>query len=502
MKEELVRGFRCKTSSEHLWSFVCASCTASYVELEKHTIPLDEVDLDLFRCPPELKAYIGADVGLPRLSDTNPDILLRVDPGSATMLCCKDCTLSVRRGKCPSLAIANLNFLGCVPQELRDLTFIKEQIVALCRAKCTIVHLKDSSERENSSGRNNDFFDSCSPNDQWGFKEHIIVYPQQPGKAVSILPPPVQDIVNPVCIIFVGSKAPTLEWLRKKAKPLVVQQDKVRAALYWLKAHNPLYKDVQISEPHLAALPVDDLLPVDVEHVAPSAAQDVLTSRYNAESLPPHPNVSGASESPEADLLPSAHTIKHAEAQFSKVVVTDVDGRAPSNELRAAAIRHVKDKGGVYLEVPHGPRPVNKFCNPVLFPQIYPCLFPYGIDGFEDNHRQTSLGFQKHVRHLLTLADSHFCEHHSFMFTAFNILQRRAILLHSSLKVCKAWFASVAAEYASVSDATIVRVCAQVASSHCMQAEDDKEWHILKLMNDIQLVTRQVPGLSGARLAM
>lgn len=297
-----------------------------------------------------------------------------------------------------------------------------------------------------------------------------------------------------MCVIFVSSKAPTLRWLCEKAKPLIVRCEKIRAALHWLKEHNPLYKDVEISDTQLAALPCNDLLPVHVEHVLPSAAQDVLTSRYDSSSV--------ADPDPDPALPPSARTIEHAEAEFSKVVVTDVDGHAPAKELWAAAVRHVKEKGGAYVEVPHGPCPVNEFCNPSLFPQIYPCLFPYGIGGFEDDRRVSPLGFQRHVRHVLALRDPRFREHHSFMFTAFNILQHRSILLHSSLKVCKSRFASVMADYASVSDAAVARVCARIASTHRVHAEDDEECRVLKLMNDVQLVTRQVPGSSGARLAM
>ena len=68
-------------------------------------------------------------------------------------------------------------------------------------------------------------------------------------------------------------------------------------------------------------------------------------------------------------------------------MITDVDGAAPANELRAAAIRHVKKKGGGYIEINHDPTPVNEFFNPEMFPMIYPTLFPYGIGGFENQNR-------------------------------------------------------------------------------------------------------------------
>ncbi|KAI1782008.1 hypothetical protein LXA43DRAFT_907044, partial [Ganoderma leucocontextum] len=300
---------------------------------------------------------------------------------------CGDCGSAVRRNKIPPLAVANYNFLGEVPLELRELTFIEEQIVALSRAKCCIIHMKQDGE----PASNLDSEGSRRPNAQRGFKGHIVIYPQRPGEVAQALPPPLADLVTPVCVIFVGSNAPSLDWLRKKAKPLIVRREKIRAALQWLKDHNVLYKDIRIDDDHLNTLPDDDILPVHIEHVLPTAAQSVLTSHYDG--------VQDETDDEGTQLGASSRTINRDEVSFSKVVVTDVDGRAPANELHAAAVRHIKEKGGAYLEVPHGPRPVNEFCNPSLLPQLYPCLFPYGVGGFEDDNRQSRVSFQRHVRH-------------------------------------------------------------------------------------------------------
>jgi hypothetical protein len=58
---------------------------------------------------------------------------------------------------------------------------------------------------------------------------------------------------------------------------------------------------------------------------------------------------------------------------FENVVITDIDGQAPPNELRAATLRHIK-RGGGYIQIPHEPKPVNEFFNPELFPLIYPTV--------------------------------------------------------------------------------------------------------------------------------
>jgi len=115
-------------------------------------------------------------------------------------------------------------------------------------------------------------------------------------------------------------------------------------------------------------------------------------------------------------------------------VITDIDAHAPSHQLKAAALQHVKH-GGSFIEVPHDPIPVNEFFNPSMFPMLYPTLFPYGTGGFEDKRRVVSIGLENHVKHMLSLADKQFQQHYSFMFVAFNVLQHRKLLLHTSLRV-------------------------------------------------------------------
>ena len=149
--------------------------------------------------------------------------------------------------------------LGEIPAELKDLTVVEEAMIAKCRAKCWIVQLKEDS--------------GSSPNAQHGIKGHVIIYPQRPSPISCLLPPPINEVSTPICVIFVGSSPPTDEWLQKKAKPLAVRREKVRNALIWLKAHNPLYKDITINHCVLDSLPENYLLPVHVEHVLRTAQQ-------------------------------------------------------------------------------------------------------------------------------------------------------------------------------------------------------------------------------------
>lgn len=198
-------------------------------------------------------------------------------------------------------------------------------------------------------------------------KGHIIIYPQQLSKIAQILPPPIEEIVTPVCVLFVGASPPTTEWLREHAKPLAVNAKRVRVALQWLQAHNPLYKDVRLNEDCLAELEKNPVLHFSIELIHLNAANEAATDRYDSTSTPG----ADSSEQTGTPTIP-----------FQNVVIADIDCHASSNELCAAALRHVKKKGGGYIQIPHDRDLANEFKqDSLLFPMIYPTLFPYGICG-------------------------------------------------------------------------------------------------------------------------
>ncbi|KAI0731011.1 hypothetical protein C8Q76DRAFT_588662, partial [Earliella scabrosa] len=165
---------------------------------------------------------------------------------------CNECCRYWKRNKLPPLSYANGTFLGDVPSELRELTFIEESIIAQCRAKCWVVHLREEKDSEDAP---------VTAQHQRGFKGHVIIYPQRPETLVKILPASLEEILTPICVIFVGSSPPTKEWLKEKAKPLAVRRERILRALLWLKENNPFYSDVNIDYEAIRRLPEDGLLP-------------------------------------------------------------------------------------------------------------------------------------------------------------------------------------------------------------------------------------------------
>ncbi len=238
--------------------------------------------------------------------------------------------------------------------------------------------------------------------------------------------------------------------------------------------------------------------PVHIEHVLPENHTDSLTSRYDG-VVPPM-----ESETPDGPtdrpLLPGFHSIQERNVPFQSVVITDIDASAPQNELNAAAFEHVKKKGNGYLELTHDPNPINEFCNPELFPMIYPTLFPYAIGGPENHHRSDAVSLKYHAKHLFSLTDRRFQQHYSFLFIVFNILQRRAALLHTSLKVKRGRFDKLAETFATVQADAIHRVTERVARGDWNTCHSAEEQQVLNLMREVNVVTAHVAGSSASRV--
>ncbi|KAJ6533896.1 hypothetical protein DFH09DRAFT_1406097, partial [Mycena vulgaris] len=141
----------------------------------------------------------------PSCLETNPET------GDTTVVTCRKCAATLKSNKVPPRAVANHNYLGPVPSELESLTRVEEALIALRRAKCWIIQLR---KQDSETG---------IPITQRGVCSHIIVYPQRPSAIATSLPPSMcrEDIVTPICVIFVGSQPPTQEWLQKKASPMM-----------------------------------------------------------------------------------------------------------------------------------------------------------------------------------------------------------------------------------------------------------------------------------------
>ncbi|KAF5334229.1 hypothetical protein D9611_014313 [Ephemerocybe angulata] len=478
-KEELIAAFRSATSSLALKLVPCAICGQVLPPGDVSNIPWAEIQSPLLKSSPRRSSYLSIPTPLAGHAVLDGYILeptgVTFAEGEAISLAaCSPCLLALQGNRVPRLALANSLYLGPIPPELLDLSPVEESMIAICRAKCTIVQL---SFQEGA-------FDVSTQ--QRALQGNVIVFPQRPQFLPTVMPPPLEEVLQYICVVFIGSKLPDKQWFLHHAKPLYVRSNKVRSALQWLKAHNPLYASVVLNEESLSRLPAgDNLLPFYYELVEPDSRRDATTSRYDAQDLDNAPP-------PSDGIIP-----------FHSVVISNVGQDTKIGELRAAALKHVREKRGGILALPHDAVFASEFDNPSLFPSLYPTLFPYGVGGFEDKTRETAIAFKPHVKHLLSLADTRFQTHHSFFFTAFNIIQRRSMLQSVSFKTRHAWFKTVSSAFNAISSDTAAAVAARLANNSFYDSpRSPQEQQVMSLMNHVQSVTRDVAGSNSGRMRM
>ena len=275
-----------------------------------------------------------------------------------------------------------------------------------------------------------------------------------------------------------------MNWIREHAKPLVVRANVVRDALLWLKENNPLYAHITLNHDVLDCIQLQGGLPYHIEY---SDSGPMSTSTIS--SYAPHadaPMESGAEPTPE---IP-----------FENVIITNLDDAASPAQMRDAALRHLKN-GKAFLMHGHDPSPKHDYHNTKLFPSLYPTLYPYRVGGFEDDNRHPRISMKAHARHLMNLADGRFREHPSFLFSVFNILQRREVIRRTSMRVSLASFESKAEIYARLEPDVIQRVAEKLGRGQ-YKFDDPNERDVVKLMRDVHMVNSDVMGSAAARLKM
>ena len=229
-----------------------------------------------------------------------------------------NCYSYLKCGQTPPFSLANMNFIGDLPVEFKDLCLVEESLIALSQGFCTIIQMQEKNMEKNNANIDSGY--SVCPNMQKGFHGHVIVFPQQPKIVADILPPSIEEITAPMCVIFVGDKPPPSEWLKEKAKPLAVCGNIVCHALIWLKKNNCLYCHIVTNYNLLDSMVPEILLPVHFKHVQPSPNTDDSVAGYNDRP------VGG-----NGDL----------DQPFKNILISDIGLQASPSDMQVAAMRHL-----------------------------------------------------------------------------------------------------------------------------------------------------------------
>jgi hypothetical protein len=115
----------------------------------------------------------------------------------------------------------------------------------------------------------------------------------------------------------------------------------------------------------------------------------------------------------------------------------------------------------------------------------------------KDDRRRTRLGLKRHITHLFSSADRRFQEHYSFLSTAFNMLQRHALLLRTHYKAERANFDYISAQFGAVSAGAVHAVSERVASGDFKTSNSNEERRVLRLMKEVNAINSHIPAINN-----
>jgi hypothetical protein len=401
---------------------------------------------------------------------------------------CKECISSLRSAQLPRFSLKNNLWRGILPPELRDISWIEEKICALFRVTADVARLHNAEQDETMPFR---------------LVGNTCAHPANVPSTASILPRTPADINGHLTVVFVGKK-----FDKKKLPPLFrVRRSVIERFLRFLALHNPLYRNVPISDEILSLYPEDDILPGLADAVIVSNPMNpVSTLLQETASFEAHPaNVIAEPSS----TLPLSKTHSTADDDTSPVLiestgVVDFNGSAISGHSSVANAvynllrpRHEGELPDLIL--PRGKDPIGEYDNPNLLPGMFPTLFPHGSGGLEAD-RPLRISFQEQVNYLLSLHDPVFKHHRLFLFVTLNILKRRKGHLLTSFTVRKPAFSRISRLLATVTAETLESTARYLHKDGDISAMSPVQKEAFECLKQLNIVSANLPGSPGAKL--
>jgi hypothetical protein len=359
---------------------------------------------------------------------------------------CDVCRKSLREGKRPRISLANGFWLGQLPKELQELTFMEKLLIQKIRTNCCFVKVSSGMRKMVS---------------------HVIAFETPVAKVYDVLPPPPEELDEVLAILFTGPCKPTEDDF-KKTKMMLVSHNRVFKALTWLKLNHPAYEDLQISMENLRKYP-ENLPPVSVEF-----KQTLGESNISPEGANKYENeMEIGTESGELPFV--MHGITGDSLKNLKVEVQ-----------RAKALEHLQ-KGGKFLAVGHSEKSASIYDNPNLYP------FPYGLGGL-GMHKITHFSEKAHKKFLLNYHDKRFQTDISFRFVAFSHKQIKSATSKGFAMIESKQFDDIANRILSVDQTVLAGITERLGKGETVTPETVQEKKCFAIIRDLDHVGSGVRG--------
>jgi hypothetical protein len=275
---------------------------------------------------------------------------------------CKPCHYKLVHQQLPPQALANYRWIGDLPEELRELTWLEEKLLARRHLVGSIVRLEDRYG-------------------YMGLKGHMILVPQNTTELVNLLPRPASSLPDMIRVVWTGKNRP--KYNESIQHDFTINKQRVYNALVWLMKHNEDYKDVEMDKAEFDRWPstfIAQNLLNGMGHVMDSSLDDAARSGVATEDLDSSDvvgdmprTVSGIVDVNNALEPYEIATLNSLTSLTENITINVVTGntiKSHSNDLS-------------------------------YFTAAFPTLFPYGTGKHKDDRRTVPLSLSNWVRLLL-----------------------------------------------------------------------------------------------------
>jgi len=393
-------------------------------------------------------------IGVTRLPRNSVDDPIKEMDGPIVDASCKhmchECLSFLEKKVIPPMALANGLWVGNVPKELSDLTFVERLLVSRVRSNRCIVHVLKGG---------------------WKMRANAIMFPTPVPKLCNILPPPIEDLDEVIAFMFTGVARPTEEDMKRT--PMLARRRYISAALEWLKINHSDYADVQISQENLKLYP-EEGPPVSID--------------YRSSVINKHKEATSVFDMEDED------GVHEGECPFVVHGLTGENYSTLSKDAtHALALQHlIKDQN--ILFVGHGTNPESMFKNSKLFPSMMPWLFPYGLGGIGNSNIIGPMSSITQKKYLLMYHDKRFQTDPGFPLIAFNQEQIQQSSSASFVTAEKPYFAEVARRLMTLDKTVLDDITNRMMKGERVKPETNAEIACFRILGDIDAVGGRVKG--------
>jgi len=443
---EIIHGFCRDTQPEAFEEAGCGVC--GQLNLLSNMKPLDKTDANL-----NLLVSDGF-TRSPRSTDRDP--VKDIDGPIIDMSCQFICTLceeQLLNNKVPWNALARGLWLGPIPPELSNLTFVEQMMIARIRHNRCLVRV--------SSGRAK-MIANC------------IMFSNPTAELYTVLPPSREELSEVLAFVFLGSARPTEEDLQRT--PMLVRRNHVAKALEWLKLNHVDYADLNISNQNLDMYPVSGMpVVIDYRKTNKDEGNKIPTamSKFDTEVE------EGTTEGPCPFTV---HGLTGEE--YSTLSIAG---------LKIRALEHL-DKNGISIGFRHEVQPQSMYNNPQAYPQMFPWLFPYGLGGISQPQFKSVFSAKAHKNWLLMYHDKRFQTDLYFPMIAFNHEQLKDSTTESFLLTKRRNFPSVAKKLLSLKPGILEAISRRMASGEYVKPVTDEEKKCFSILDNLDIIGGSVKG--------